>query len=853
MMFSFLKNKNIEFYLFNLLVVIAIAVAINAFFKALSWNGKTFPGFLLYNPVIVSDVSLSDWHQSQGYNIRSYDKILAVNDIKVETAKDVYKIVSSYPPGTPIKYTIARRSDIFELTLPSMEFESNYVVEIFGVEFFVGFAFLLLCFTVFNLRQTQLDSKVFFGLCFSLAIWFIEDFDYQTTYSLFYYTNWQFLAQLLTPAFLVLFAFVFPQTSCLYLKRKKLFLIPFILSVFVFLSQLFLINADYLLWDRVYFFSYLYVFVGTLTLVYSLFLTYRNPISVVEKEKARVVLFGVMFGFMVPALLAVIFAVFRISNLHSLVILLLAFPLSIAYAIVKHKLFDINIIVKRTLVYGLTTAVIAGFFILLFFLFSLILSPEAGANTSAYLLLLSIVAVIAVNPLKNFIQKSVDTIFSRDNYDYETLVSKYTHVLSSLLKVKNIASHLMNTISKAFPVKSALLYVVDKNSGLYKVIGSIPHRTTRDVKEEIKPDEYNILIKVLYEERKEIFREDIISLEKYESNRAELLDIFSEFKASIVFPLFFKGDLLGILFIGEKESEQAYTTKDVKFLSTIVDQVAIAIENSFSFEVIESYAKELEEKNKILKDIQQQLIHTEKMSAIGYLAAGIAHEIRNPLNIIEGARYYLSTRLADLQGDDSIQEYLEYIQGEIIRTNRLIDQLLNFSKESQTKFESLDVNNLVDNVLVLSRKQIDDANITLTKSFAERLPTVYADSGQLWQVIVNILINAIQAMDDGGEIAIETGVIGELNGSGNSYVYIKFRDNGCGVKEEDLPRIFDPFFTNKPEGTGLGLSISYKIIESFKGSILASSKVGKGSIFIIQIPINGEHNGRAREEKNTGS
>lgn len=843
---KFFNMKIRNGYIYNLLVILCLLFAVNATYNALSWYGKTFPGFLLYNPVIVSDVSLSHWAQHQGYDIQPYDTIVKVNDIKVESSRHVYEIVSSLPVGTEINYEIVRGGEVLGTAIPSMTFQGNYIFNIFGVELVVGLVFLFLGFMVYNLKPTQLVSKVFFGVCLSLAVWFIADFDYQTTYSLIYSFNWQFFAQFITAAFLILFAFTFPSPSRYYVNYKKFFVIPFAVSGLLFFTQLlFLKSGIDGYWNHIYLISYIYVFAATLTVLASLVINYRNPSNIVDRERSKVVLVGALFGFCIPALLAVFFVIFHVSNLVYLVIPILFFPASIAYAIIKHKLFDIHLIVKKTLVYGLTTASVAAVFILFFFGISLIFTLESALENPFYLLLLSIAVVVAVNPLKNLVQKSVDAMFSRSSYDYESAVSEFSTILSSLLKIKNISAHITDTLNRTLMVSSAALFIVNRESGDFEISDSIPpekysHKT-------LETERIKSLLDIFSREKREIFKEDVLTVERYSEHEDSLLELFSEMDASIAFPMYFKEDLLGILFLGGKRSEQMYTADDVKFLRTVVSQSTIAIENSFSFELVEDYAEELEKKNQILKNIQEQLIHAEKMSAIGYLASGIAHEIRNPLNIIEGARYYLSSQLENGGNDESAGEYLEYIQNEVMRTNRLIDQLLNFAKVEHRNSEDIDINSLIENVIVLSRKQFEDSGVNVKKTLKQQLPKVRGDSGQLWQVLINVLINSIQSIRSEGEIHIESGLIENYYTLGGGYVYVKITDNGSGIDEQDLTRVFDPFFTRKSSGTGLGLSVSYKIIESHNGSILVSSNPGEGSSFIIQLPLENNNKNEVME------
>jgi two-component system NtrC family sensor kinase len=383
----------------------------------------------------------------------------------------------------------------------------------------------------------------------------------------------------------------------------------------------------------------------------------------------------------------------------------------------------------------------------------------------------------------------------------------------------------------------------DQNSGDYRAYSKSKEPPFATIKED------NELIKLLGRYRQEIFKDDLIADDRYIRYRDKLMKTFDDFSAALFVPILFKKRLIGILSLGEKKSGLSYNSQDIKLLRILANQSAIAIENALAFRLVEDYAKKLEEANREIRETQSQLIQIEKMSAIGQLAAGLAHEIRNPLNIIEGARYYLS-QLIEGENSEIQKEYLDYIKHEIDRTNRMIDNLLKFSRSEPPHFESVNINSILENALVLIRKQLLDNKIKLITALHPQIPAVMGDPNQLWQVFINVLINAIQAMPRGGELKIDTGF---YNGFSNN-IFISFRDTGEGIEEEDLSRIFDPFFTRKETGTGLGLSISYKIVENHNGRIVVSSKKGEGATFVIELSVSQRIKGveDGRDQKDIG-
>lgn len=848
----FESNKDSTFKLLAyFLLIVAVCISIYSFYVAKGFLYKPFPGFISYNNLVVSEVTRGGW-TGVGSGIESYDIIKTVQDHPVQSAQELYSLIRELPLGTDVSYKVLRNNELVTLTVPTMEFNLNDFLIIYFQVAFVGIVLIILGFFVYFNNPKLIAGKVFLLMCFFGGFWFVSIFETHSTHTLY---NIPFLGLIFWPTLGTHLSFVFPNRKKIIKDKPYLILVPYAVSL-ILAILMFTKFSNPVLWTRVEKSIWVYIFIGGFIITINTLFSYLYSIKPIDKQRSKIVLIGSFFGFCVPALVAMLMVFFKISNLNSLVGFVLIFPISIAYAIVKHKLFDIQELVQKALVYGLSSGVVASLFILPLFLLNLKVSTENLWKNPVYLLLLSIGVILIINPLQNLIQRFVDTLFFRKKYDYATTITEFSDKLSSLLSISEISNELMYIVNKTLFVEKGYLFVIDKDTGSFELTSSIPRENFNNEQVKFKIfDGSNPLVEFLYKNMKEIFVEDVISENQYAQKRIDLLKTYADFKSSLIVPLFFKSDLLGILLLSNKKSGQMFTTEDINFIRTISNQVAISLENSFSFELIQGYANEVEEKNKQLKNVQAQLIQSEKMSAIGHLASGIAHEIRNPLNIIEGARYYLSSLITNGSENVVAQEYLEYIQNEVVRTNRLIDSLLDFSKFQETNIENINVNNVVENVLILSRKQLSDSNIKIKKNLEENLPTLKGDSNQLWQVVINLLMNSVQAinsipdMKGDGEIVVETGIYTKPGINYLDHLYLKVMDNGCGIKEKDLSSIFDPFYTNKPDGTGLGLSVSYKIVEAHSGSMLVTSEVGIGTSFMVELPVVNRFSGEVINEQ----
>jgi signal transduction histidine kinase len=245
---------------------------------------------------------------------------------------------------------------------------------------------------------------------------------------------------------------------------------------------------------------------------------------------------------------------------------------------------------------------------------------------------------------------------------------------------------------------------------------------------------------------------------------------------------------------------------------------------------------DLRERERMERDLQKtqlQLLQSEKMASLGKLAAGVAHEINNPLG---GILIYANLLKEEFPDDDARKDDLKRIVGETTRCKQIVRDLLEFARGSEDRLEPLDVHACIDQCLALLQSQALFHNIKVVKDFFQSLPQMSGDAGQLNQVFTNLIVNAAEAMPGGGTLSIRTSVL--PNGEG---IRIEFEDSGHGIPEQFLPSIFDPFFTTKEvgKGTGLGLSISYGIVvDGHKGKIYARNRKEGGTTFTVQLPVS---------------
>jgi len=304
----------------------------------------------------------------------------------------------------------------------------------------------------------------------------------------------------------------------------------------------------------------------------------------------------------------------------------------------------------------------------------------------------------------------------------------------------------------------------------------------------------------------------------------------------VVIPLLTKEKALGAIAADFVEPNKNITKEALESTMVFAQQAGLAIHNAFMYQELKTFSQQMEEKiqrtTADLRKTEAQLIRSEKLAALGQLAAGIAHEIRNPLTSINILIHSLTENLSS---GDSHREDLKVIEEEINRINEILDRFLRFAKPAAPLLERTDVASIFEETLQLIRPRIEKQRIVVRKEF-QALPIILMDREQIKQVALNLLLNAVQAMPEGGTLTLRG-----QNSEDGQWIRISIQDSGMGIPSEDMNKLFDPFFSTKEGGVGLGLSIAHRIIDQHHGKIEVESNPGEGTLFALWLPID---NGR---------
>jgi signal transduction histidine kinase len=294
------------------------------------------------------------------------------------------------------------------------------------------------------------------------------------------------------------------------------------------------------------------------------------------------------------------------------------------------------------------------------------------------------------------------------------------------------------------------------------------------------------------------------------------------------------GETIGLVEIYSNR-DNPYLKKRNHLTKTLVERIGGAIRQLELEQSLRQYYEQLEEevdnRTRDLEHVQEKLIRSERLAAVGELASGVGHELRNPLNVIRNCAYPLNMSLSEKNDEEAVNT-LNVLDKQIDIANKIVTDLLDFTRITPPTQVRVDIKNIINESLSWITVP---SQVTVKTSFNGYSQPVRTDPEQIGRVFANLISNAIQAMsgppvEKGGELKIDTS---EEDG----FLSVIFRDNGCGIKEENLNRIFEPLFTTKPRGIGLGLAISRRLVEQNGGKIEVASQVGRGTTFTVKLPI----------------
>ena len=537
-----------------------------------------------------------------------------------------------------------------------------------------------------------------------------------------------------------------------------------------------------------------------------------------RKEQVKYVFFGTTIGYV--AGITNFFCWYRIAVPPIPNILISLYVVLVAYAIVRHQLMDIEVIIKKTIVFaGLflaSYAVFASFAYLSASIFENIFRSRWTAMIPSVL-----VVVLMLRPLESYLRHVTDKYLFQKAYDYRKLLRTFSEEVLTVLDLDMLVNLTVNNLAEIMRLENASVFLYDEENGQFYLEASygnhVPSENMKDSEE---------FIGYIRGAGRHLLISDPVrktALNPAVDKKAK------ELKAELVIPLRHHDGMIGLIIMGKKKSDEDFTQEDIDVILPLTRTLSIAISNAQLFEK--------------LSEAQAQAAQREKMAVIGTLSAGINHEICNPLGIARGQceMFLLNVKegiYKERTADDLLEKAQEIMQKVINETDRatvITKKLSSFAKPAKGRMQDgVSLKNEIDEVISLIEHDLKLDNIIIEKKVDGEIPLIQADRKQIQEIFFNIIRNAAQSIKGSGRITIR-------GRSRNRKVFIDIEDTGAGISRNNLDRIFDPFFTTKEpgRGTGLGLFIVKQIAERNNGTISVDSEIGKGSAFHLVFEVEG--------------
>jgi PAS domain S-box-containing protein len=868
----------------------------------------------------------------------------------VTVVADLERVLYASGPYVQVYYTVTRDGIPLEAPIKVIPEPLDSSLD-FGLRI-IGLIYLIIGFYVLFRRWGAPRATHFYLFCLvSFAFYALK---YTTKFDtldwIVFWTN--VVAEALQPALFLHFALSFPEERFKNLRRR--WLLPLVYAPGAGLLALWLWSigtreATKLLLDRLNQIATAYdavFYVGAALLFLRSYSRATTPLLRQQlKWVTRGTLLAVLpftFFYAVPYLLH-LNPPQLLTNLAGLSLVFL--PLTFAWAIVRYRLMDTDLIFKRGVAYTLSVALIGGGYFGIIALIALVVHQRLPEAMREWALVIAILVTAAVfDPLKRRIQNWVDRAFDRHRYDYRRALVEFGRGLGSQTDLQALLNSIVEQLPRTLLVARVAIFLA-QDSGRLRLAAS------HGLPDEVSAGQSNLALGFLSfdgaGDHSHIFFENaqaVMHLPPDEQRTAALLDLNYYLPCRVAPGQLETGEAasrtIAVIGLGRTLGGDFLSSEDVELLESLASYIGIALQNAslyarleekiveferlkeFNENIVESinvgiFAIDLNDRIEswnaqmeamyafsraealgqelrsvfplefiealegfgsdpgvhhlykfrlttragelrttniaiapllsrdfvpvgriVLVDditervtLETQLAQADKLTSIGLLAAGVAHEINTPLAVISS---YAQMLAKQLRGDARLSPVLDKITQQSFRAAEIANGLLNFSRTSTTEFRNTDLNQVVRDTLSLLEHQFKTAQILVDLELADELPPIHGNPGKLQQVFLNLLLNAKDAMPGGGRLRVATLV--------NGHVEAVISDSGSGIAPEHLKRIYDPFFTTKNlpgdrRGTGLGLSVSYGIIQEHAGKIRVESAIGAGTTFHLEFPL----------------
>ena len=492
-------------------------------------------------------------------------------------------------------------------------------------------------------------------------------------------------------------------------------------------------------------------------------------------------------------------------------ILILVFLYALSQSITHYRLIDLYELAGRL---GVLTALA---FVLAFILW--LMRLVSGEQLFLHVVVSAFLVLILFDPLRTRVQEWISQVFFHERFELERTVLALRRSLAHVIELDELADLLIDGLDKSPRFTQGGLYLLGPDARVFILKNHFGPKPAERVEMAPARPLIDRLSRtgaaVLENAERELEERRLLGDDREAETAHDIAVTMRALQASLCLGLRGEsGHLYGFLSVRDDRLRDAFSREEVQLLVGLATQIAVTVENS---------------------QLYQQMKEKDRLAALGEMAAGLAHEIRNPLGSIKASAQYLSETSVQPEGRG---EFLDIIVDEVDRLNRVVSSFLDYARPAHTDPEPIDVNATVQLTLQFLRPECDSADVGLHVTMDPDLPKVRIDIEHLRQVLINLVQNAMQAMTNGGDIYVETRIQDgfRIGAGARPWVHLSVRDTGPGIAPGLLANLFVPFVTTKQQGTGLGLAISQRIVSETGGRIDVRSRQGVGTTFVVLLP-----------------
>lgn len=797
------------------------------------WIAAPFPGFLVLENGVVASAGLTHWPTIADGSIFQ-SKVTSYDGHPFSTPGALKAYVASKPIDHSIEYRFESRTGRFERTIATRLFTPSDAFLLFGVTLFSAIALLGVALALFYMAPRDsagIGCALAFAITGTFALTAVD------LYGPYHFFRIHALAECFLGAGGIHMSLVFPHRTRVSIERPWIVFGAYFVSAIIGTTNQFLLYhpAGYTLTHLV---AMAWAGIAFASIVVSQIAAFIRPSSYAARQRVLILAVGT-FASITPAVLVAVGSSITGGEAPENLISWTGafFPLAVGYAVLKSDLLEVDSVLRRTVNYVLLTIVVGSVYTAFITLIEWALRDSISTSKTLTTIAFSVFFSLAVLPIRDQLQSWVDRIFFRSAYDFRTTIEDASNRLARLIELDLIRDRIATTIRDTLNPESIDLQIIPETGSQ-------------------SPE-----------------------APEFQASDVEPADLAS---GGIEIPFHSRDRRVGRLSLGRKLSGHYYSGLDRALLKVLANQGAIAIENALAVSRLQDLNRTLElrvterttELASALDNLtstQAQLVQAERLAAVGELAAGVAHEVNNPLNFARNSLRTLQSLVAELveyseaiasldpsdesdfrskseeikrrfgQVDihelaDDVKQLAEILGTGLDRTARLVQDLRDFATPKQVVRAPYQFSALIDDAIQLTSSTFRENGIEIRHRVEPDEPCLIGDSRAISQVILNILKNAVDALEDSSNalIEIEVGTDSDSNS-----LAIEFKDNGPGIRPENVDQLFEPFFSTKPpgKGTGLGLALCKRVIQEHRGEIRIASRDAGGATVRIQMPL----------------